>query len=87
MIEAMACGTPVVAFDYGSVAEVVQHGMNGFIVHSEEDALAAITSVHQLDRRAVRETFERRFTSESMARAYVDVYASLLDSHRLGRAS
>jgi glycosyltransferase involved in cell wall biosynthesis len=87
MIEAMACGTPVVAFDYGSVAEVVQHGMNGFIVHSEEEALGAITSVHQLDRRAVRETFERRFTSESMARAYVDVYASLLDSHRLGRAS
>jgi glycosyltransferase involved in cell wall biosynthesis len=87
MIEAMACGTPVVAFDCGSVAEVVQHGVNGFIVHSEEQALGAITRVHQLDRRAVRATFDERFTAESMAQAYERVYVSLIESRRLGRAS
>jgi glycosyltransferase involved in cell wall biosynthesis len=87
MIEAMACGTPVVAFNCGSVAEVIQQGVNGFIVHSEEQALRAIGSVHQLDRRAVRATFDQRFTAESMGRAYVDVYADLIESHRLGRVS
>jgi glycosyltransferase involved in cell wall biosynthesis len=87
MIEAMACGTPVIAFDCGSVAEVVEHGVNGFIVHSEEEAVSAITGVDQLDRRAVRATFDRRFTAESMASAYVDVYASLIASHQLSRAS
>ncbi len=87
MIEAMACGTPVVAFDCGSVREVVQHGVNGFIVHSEEQALRAIADVHHLDRRAVRATFDQRFTAESMARAYIDVYASLIESRRLPRVS
>lgn len=87
MIEALACGTPVVAFDWGAVSEVVQPGVNGFIVRSDEQALRAIARVDQLDRRAVRATFDRRFTAESMARAYVDVYASLIKSHRLGRAS
>jgi glycosyltransferase involved in cell wall biosynthesis len=87
MVEAMACGTPIVAFDCGSVSEVIQQGVNGFIVHSEEQALRAINRVDQLDRHAVRATFDRRFTADSMARAYVDVYASLISSHRLGRAS
>jgi len=87
MIEAMACGTPVVAFDYGSVSEVVQHGVNGYIVSSEEEALRAIADAHHLDRRAVRATFDRQFTVETMARAYIDVYSSLIESHRLGRAS
>ena len=87
MIEAMACGTPVVAFDCGSVTEVVQHGVNGYIVNSEEQALRAITDAHHLDRRAVRATFGRHFTVETMARAYIDVYSSLMESHRLGRAS
>jgi glycosyltransferase involved in cell wall biosynthesis len=87
MIEAMACGTPVVAFDCGSVAEVVQDGVNGFIVHSEEQALKAIAAVHSLDRRVVRATFDQRFTAGSMARAYVDVYAGLIESRRLARVS
>src|ERR1700730_634892 len=87
MIEAMACGTPVVAFDCGSVSEVVQHGVNGFIVHSEEQALRAIAAVHRLDRRAVRATFDQCFTAERMARAYVDVYAGLIESRRLARVS
>ncbi|HEV7447751.1 MAG TPA: glycosyltransferase family 4 protein [Steroidobacteraceae bacterium] len=87
MIEAMACGTPVVAFDCGSVTEVVQHGVNGYIVNSEEQALRAIADAHHLDRRAVRATFGRHFTVETMARAYIDVYSNLIESHRLGRAS
>ena len=87
MIEAMACGTPVVAFDCGSVTEVVQHGVNGYIVDSDEQALRAINDAHHLDRRAVRATFVRHFTVETMARAYIDVYSSLIESHRLGRAS
>lgn len=87
MIEAMACGTPVIAFDCGSVSEVVQHGVNGLIVHSEEEALRAIAAVHHLDRRAVRATFDQRFTAESMARAYVDVYVGLIESRRLARVS
>jgi glycosyltransferase involved in cell wall biosynthesis len=87
MIEALACGTPVVAFDSGAVPEVIQHGVNGFIVDSEEQALRAIDRAGQLDRRGVRATFDRRFTADSMARAYVEVYAGLINSHRLGRAS
>jgi glycosyltransferase involved in cell wall biosynthesis len=87
MIEAMACGTPIVAFDRGSVSEVVQHGVSGLVVHSEEQALSAIAAVHRLDRHAVRATFDQRFTAESMARAYVDVYAGLIESRRLARVS
>jgi glycosyltransferase involved in cell wall biosynthesis len=87
MIEAMACGTPVIAFDCGSVSEVVQHGVSGLVVHSEEQALSAIAAVHRLDRHAVRATFDQRFTAESMARGYVDVYAGLIESRRLARVS
>jgi glycosyltransferase involved in cell wall biosynthesis len=87
MIEAMACGTPVVAYNCGSVPEIVQPGVTGFIVESEEDAMSAIARLDTLDRRAVRATFDRLFTAEAMARAYVDSYASLLESHRLGRVS
>jgi len=87
MIEAMACGTPTVAFDCGSVTEVIQHGVNGYVVNSEEQALRAITDAHHLDRGVVRATFDQRFTVKTMARAYIDVYSSLIESHRLGRAS
>jgi glycosyltransferase involved in cell wall biosynthesis len=87
MIEAMACGTPVVAFDCGAVSDIIQHGVTGFIAHSEAQALAAVSCVDQLDRRAVRARFDRQFTAESMARAYVDVYSDLINSHLLGRAS
>jgi glycosyltransferase involved in cell wall biosynthesis len=82
MIEAMACGTPVIANNCGAVPEVLQAGLSGFIVNSEEQALAAIARVDQLDRRAVRAAFEQRFTAHQMARAYLRVYADLLDSPR-----
>jgi glycosyltransferase involved in cell wall biosynthesis len=90
MIEAMACGTPVIAWDRGSVPEVIEPGVTGFIVHSEREALAAIEQVGRLDRRAVRAAFERRFTARHMAEAYVDVYRNLLAAPRMvgrGRAA
>jgi glycosyltransferase involved in cell wall biosynthesis len=82
MIEAMGCGTPVIAWNYGSVREVIDDGISGFIVNSEEEALAAIARLPGLDRRRVRTTFERRFTSTVMAKGYLDVYARLLAAHR-----
>jgi glycosyltransferase involved in cell wall biosynthesis len=77
MIEAMACGTPVIAWDCGSVQEVVDHGVSGYIVHSQEEALAALERITDLDRREVRATFERRFTATTMARSYLEVYRKL----------
>ena len=83
MIEAMACGTPVIAWDRGSVPEVIEPGVTGFIVRSEREALAAIEQVGRLDRRAVRAAFERRFTARHMAEAYLEVYRSLLATPRM----
>jgi glycosyltransferase involved in cell wall biosynthesis len=87
MIEAMACGTPVIAWNRGSVPEVIDHGVTGYIVDSEEEALAALSTIEKLDRPTVRAVFERRFAARTMARAYVDLYARLLDSRPLLRAS
>lgn len=76
-IEAMACGTPVIAFGSGSVPEVVDHGVSGLIVSSVDEAVAAIERVGSLDRRLVRATFETRFSVERMARDYVAIYERL----------
>ena len=74
MIEAMAYGTPVIAFGRGSVPEVIDDGVSGFIVHTVEEAVRALARLDSLDRTAVRAQFETRFTVERMARDYVDVY-------------
>jgi glycosyltransferase involved in cell wall biosynthesis len=87
MIEAMACGTPVIAWNRGSVPEVVDHGVTGYIVDSEEEAVAALRNMEQIDRRTVRAVFERRFDARTMARSYLDLYARLVDSRPLLRAS
>jgi glycosyltransferase involved in cell wall biosynthesis len=87
MIEAMACGTPVIAWNCGSVPEVLENGVTGFIVNDEDEALAALERIAQLDRRAVRRAFDRRFTAATMARRYVDVYGRLATSRPLLRAS
>jgi glycosyltransferase involved in cell wall biosynthesis len=87
MIEAMACGTPVIAWNCGSVSEVVDHGVSGFIVSSEGEALTAIERAPRLPRAAVRAMFERRFTATTMARAYVDVYTQLLHGEHMARMS
>lgn len=77
MIEAMACGTPIVAWRCGSVPEVLEHGVTGFIVDNEDQAVAAIHEALTLDRRRVRAVFEQRFSSKIMANAYVDLYYRL----------
>jgi glycosyltransferase involved in cell wall biosynthesis len=77
MIEAMACGTPVLALRHGSVEEVVEDGLTGHIVDNIEQATGAARRVMMLDRRAVRRRFEERFTAGRMAKDYVQVYNSL----------
>ena len=77
MIEAMACGTPVVAFRSGSTPEVIDDGVTGFIVDSIDQALEAVLRAKALDRAGVRATFERRFTAERMARDYLAIYRGL----------
>ncbi len=78
MIEAMACGTPVIAFNAGSVPEVVEPGVTGFIVDDEDGAVAAVAHLPQLSRARVRERFEERFTARRMANDYLDVYRDLM---------
>jgi glycosyltransferase involved in cell wall biosynthesis len=77
MIEAMACGTPVVAFNRGSVPEVVEDGLTGFIVEDETSAVNAVRHAAELSRAAVRARFEERFTARRMAEDYLEVYQSL----------
>jgi glycosyltransferase involved in cell wall biosynthesis len=74
MIEAMACGTPVIAFRRGSVPEVVDDGLTGFVVEDETEAVAAIGRLGELDRRRVRKGFEQRFTAGRMAAEYLHHY-------------
>jgi glycosyltransferase involved in cell wall biosynthesis len=80
MIEAMACGTPVIAFRGGSVPEVLEHGRTGFIVDDLDDAVDATRRVGELSRQRCRETFEERFTASRMARDYLELYAAMLES-------
>ena len=80
MIEAMACGTPVIAYAHGSVPELIDDGTTGFIVSSQEQAIAAARQVDLIDRRACRATFERRFSAPVMARKYVERYRELAEA-------
>jgi glycosyltransferase involved in cell wall biosynthesis len=74
MIEAMACGTPVIAFPCGAIPEVIDVGLTGYIVESVEEAVRRLSNIEQLDRRHCREVFERRFSATRMANDYCDVY-------------
>jgi glycosyltransferase involved in cell wall biosynthesis len=78
MIEAMACGTPVVGYACGSAPEVIDDGVTGFLVKDEDGAVAAVRALDRLDRREVRRRFDRRFSAIAMGRAYLDVYADRL---------
>ncbi|WP_050401569.1 glycosyltransferase family 4 protein [Bradyrhizobium embrapense] len=78
MIEAMACGTPVIAYRSGSVPEIVEDGVTGFIVDSEEQAIEAVKEAVRLDRRTVRARFEDRFVARRMAREYESRYRELV---------
>ncbi|MFC5373580.1 glycosyltransferase family 4 protein [Brevundimonas faecalis] len=78
MIEAMACGTPVVAFRCGSTPEIVEDGATGFLVDTLDEAVTAAARAVELDREAIRARFDLRFSATAMARRYVDVYADIL---------
>ena len=78
LIEAMACGTPVVAWSMGSVPEIIEDGKNGFIVNSIEEAISAVGKISSLNRSIVRKVFEDKFTSKRMATDYLKVYDNLI---------
>jgi glycosyltransferase involved in cell wall biosynthesis len=82
MIEAMACGTPVIAFNRGSVPEVIENGVSGFVVEDELSAIAAVKRLDTLPRAKVRQAFETRFSSKVMAARYVHTYEELLRAKR-----
>ena len=87
MIEAMSCGTPIIAHGKGSVPEIIEEGKNGFIVTSTKEAVATIQRLKKVDRNVVREIFEQRFTAERMAKDYVEIYKKLVESKSIDKHS
>jgi glycosyltransferase involved in cell wall biosynthesis len=79
LIEAMACGTPVIAFNRGAIPEIVEDGLTGFVVEDELGAIGAIDRLPTLSRERVRQRFEERFTARRMAKDYLEVYRSLME--------
>jgi glycosyltransferase involved in cell wall biosynthesis len=79
MIEAMACGTPVIAYNRGSVPEIIDSGLTGFVVEDETSAVGVIDRLIALDRAAIRKQFEARFTARRMALDYLAAYRSLME--------
>jgi len=82
MIEAMACGTPVIAYNRGSVPEIVEDGVTGFVVEDETSAVGAINHLPKLSRKGVRQRFDERFTSRRMAEDYLQIYQKLIFQSR-----
>jgi glycosyltransferase involved in cell wall biosynthesis len=80
MIEAMACGTPTIAYGHGSVPEIIEPGLTGFIVNNRREAIAAVEKLHTLDRAAIRRRFVQRFSAENMVNGYVGVYRDLVEA-------
>ena len=80
MIEAMACGTPVIAFNRGSVPEIIDEGLTGFVVEDETSAVGVVGRLAGLDRAAIRKQFEKRFTARRMALDYLAAYRSLTEA-------
>jgi glycosyltransferase involved in cell wall biosynthesis len=87
MIEAMACGTPVIAWNNGSVPEVIDDGITGFIVSNVDEAVKAIGRASQLPRQKIRDVFEERFSATTMAQNYVRLYQTLLAGERRQEAA
>jgi glycosyltransferase involved in cell wall biosynthesis len=81
MIESMACGTPVIAYAGGSVPEVIENGITGFIANSIEESVSAVNRIHTIDRRECRKRFEQRFSSPVMALNYVSTYQMLIEKN------
>jgi len=87
MIEALACGTPVIAYRRGSVPEIIEDGVTGFVVNDEQEAVEAVARLHTIRRRRCRKEFERRFSSHRMAADYLEVYEQLLCRQELSGRS
>jgi len=77
-VESMACGTPVIAFNRGSMPELITSGTNGFLVRDVEGAVEAVTQIGSLERVECRRTVEKRFSSERMVDEYISVYQEIL---------
>ena len=82
MIEAMACGTPVLAFDRGSVSEIIEDGKTGIVVQSKDEAIKKLPHLLTLNRRRIRHEFERRFSAQRMAYDHIGLYQELLKDER-----
>jgi glycosyltransferase involved in cell wall biosynthesis len=80
MIESLACGTPVVATSRGATPEVIENGVTGFLADTNEQAAQALAAIPALDRRRCRREFEKRFSSETMAEGYLEVYRNLIET-------
>lgn len=78
MIEAFSCGVPVIAYSHGSVPEIIEEGVNGFIVHNQQEAIQAASQVGKIDRATCRASFENRFTASHMAKNYLQIYQRLI---------
>lgn len=79
MVEALACGTPVITCPCGSVPEIIQHEETGFIVSTTEEAVEAVGRLHEIDRRACRRAFERKFTARQMTEDYIGIYKKIIE--------
>jgi glycosyltransferase involved in cell wall biosynthesis len=86
MIEAFACGTPVVAYRRGSVPEVIDEGVTGFVVDDLTQAISSVAKLDTLSRHAIRERFEERFSAARMTTDYVDIYRTIIDARQHARA-
>lgn len=82
MIESLACGCPVVAYDMGSVTEIIDHGLTGFVVSNQEEAIKAVQNIELISRRDCRRAFDERFTAARMAQDYLEVYNSALEMEK-----
>jgi glycosyltransferase involved in cell wall biosynthesis len=83
MIEALSCGTPVVAWRNGAIPEVVEDGVTGYVVEELDEAVRAASRIHEIDRQGCREAFDERFTAGRMANDYLRIYQQLIDQHRV----
>jgi glycosyltransferase involved in cell wall biosynthesis len=78
LVESLACGTPVIAFDRGAVPEIIEHGRTGFVVNSLDEMVAAVDRLPEIDRRRCRQAAERRFDAPRMAEGYLRLYERIL---------
>jgi glycosyltransferase involved in cell wall biosynthesis len=79
----MACGTPVIAFDRGSMPELIENGKSGFLVNNVDEAIETVARIKEIDRAYCRRHVERHFTVDRMIDEYIQVYEMILDSERL----